>query len=121
MIRDREELHQILDYLDGFWEAQEAAREAYQEQKIRRDAATAARIRRSGKLPDGIVIEDREREAARVAVKLLKAISIDPADACSLLIAWAQTYCDPPLPEEEARDIFNRIARRQLAKETANG
>ena len=74
----------------------------------------------SRRLGAGVVTAGREAAAAKVAGKLLRAVSLDPAFACGLLFAWSQTYCDPPLPAEEVRDIFNRIARRQLAWEKAN-
>jgi hypothetical protein len=76
----------------------------------RRDAAQWA-IERAG-----LIREYRDLEVARVAGKLLRAISIDPAFARTLIHDWNTCHCDPPLPEREVAAIIERIARREIAR-----
>jgi hypothetical protein len=53
---------------------------------------------------------------ASVAGSLLRAVSIDPAFAITLVHDWNACHCDPPLPEREVTAIFNRIADREIRR-----
>jgi hypothetical protein len=61
----------------------------------------------------GKVSEYRDMAIAQVAGKLLRAVSLDPAFVATLVHDWNACHCDPPLPEDEVQDIFNRICRRE--------
>jgi hypothetical protein len=58
----------------------------------------------------------RDDAVARMAGKLLRAVSLDPDYVLILLLAWNARHCDPPLPEDEVVDIFNRICRREIKR-----
>jgi hypothetical protein len=55
----------------------------------------------------------RDAAVARMAGKLLRAISLDPDYVLILLHDWNACHCDPPLPEDEVQTIFNRICRAE--------
>jgi hypothetical protein len=55
----------------------------------------------------------RDAEIASLAGKLLRAVSLDPAFVATLVHDWNLCHCDPPLPEDEVQDIFNRICRAE--------
>jgi putative DNA primase/helicase len=65
----------------------------------------------------GMVTEYRDVAICEVAGKLLRAVSIDPAFALTLVHAWNETHCAPPLAPGEVVQIFDRLARRQAARE----
>lgn len=79
-------------------------------------ARTAASSQDWAEETTGAITEYRDHHAARVAGKLLRAVSIDPRFAAGLLHAWNRTYCRPPLPDHELRQIFNRIANREAER-----
>jgi Bifunctional DNA primase/polymerase, N-terminal len=60
--------------------------------------------------------EYRDREITIVAGKLLRAVSLDPSFALTLVLAWNRSHCDPPLPEDEVEDIFDRICKREIKR-----
>ena len=60
-----------------------------------------------------IVTDYADDAVARVAGKLLRAISLPSGFVMELLAAWNAAYCKPPLPDHELRRIFDRIARRE--------
>jgi hypothetical protein len=74
------------------------------------DPAEIAR-KRAGK-----IVEYRDMAVASVAGSLLRAVSIDPAFAITLVHDWNACHCDPPLPEREVTAIFNRIADREIRR-----
>jgi hypothetical protein len=61
--------------------------------------------------------EYRDAAVARMAGKLLRAVSLDPDYVLILLHAWNRSHCDPPLPEHEVQVIFNRICKREIKRE----
>jgi hypothetical protein len=67
----------------------------------------------------GMVTEYRDLAIAEVCGKLLRAVSLDPGFVLTLVHAWNETHCAPPLSRGEVLQIFNRIARRQAAREQA--
>ncbi|HEV2897263.1 MAG TPA: bifunctional DNA primase/polymerase [Pseudaminobacter sp.] len=69
------------------------------------------------KMVGGTFSDYRDDAAARVSGKLLRAVSLPSHFVAGLLHAWNQTYCRPPLPEHELRQIFQRIAAKQLEQE----
>jgi hypothetical protein len=77
---------------------------------LRRDAAAWAAARA------GTITEYRDMEVAKVAGKLLRAVSLDPAFVATLVQDWNACHCRPPLSEREVTAIFNRIARREIAR-----
>jgi hypothetical protein len=60
--------------------------------------------------------EYRDAAVARMAGKLLRAVSLDPDYVLILLHAWNACHCDPPLPEHEVQDIFDRICKREIKR-----
>ena len=68
------------------------------------------------KLTDEAITEYHDAYAAKVAGKLVRAISLDPAFARGLLRAWNQTYCHPPLSDHELNQIFDRVATREAER-----
>ena len=66
------------------------------------------------------VSEYRDAAVARVAGKLLRAVSLDPAFVATLVHDWNICHCDPPLPEHEVQDIFDRICKREIDRLEAN-
>src|SRR6516162_2106360 len=58
----------------------------------------------------------RDAAVARMAGKLLRAVSLDPDYVLILLHAWNRSHCDPPLPADEVEDIFNRICKREAKR-----
>jgi bifunctional DNA primase/polymerase-like protein/primase-like protein len=69
---------------------------------------------------DRIISEYRDMAAAQVTGHLLRRWC-DPLLVKGLLHAWNQTYCNPPLPDDELRRILNRIARREDQRREAAG
>ncbi|MEJ7011139.1 bifunctional DNA primase/polymerase [Sinorhizobium meliloti] len=69
-----------------------------------------------GNVVGGLITEYRDAEAASVAGKLLRARSLPPEMARTLLHAWNVTFCRPPLSDFELRQIFNRIADREARR-----
>jgi hypothetical protein len=63
-----------------------------------------------------IYVEYRDAAVARMAGKLLRAVSLDPDYVLILLHAWNRSHCDPPLPADEVEDIFNRICKREAKR-----
>ena len=59
---------------------------------------------------------ERYRHGWRVAGKLVAAVSLDPRFVAGLLHSWNLTYCRPPLPEPELRQILDRIVLREILK-----
>jgi hypothetical protein len=51
---------------------------------------------------------------ARMAGKLLRAVSLDPDYVLVLLLAWNARHCDPPLAEHKVQEIFDRICKREI-------
>jgi hypothetical protein len=64
--------------------------------------------------------EYRDEEVARIAGKLLRAVSLDPDFVLTLLHDWNACHCDPPLPEQQVQDIFDRICKREIDRLEAN-
>jgi Bifunctional DNA primase/polymerase, N-terminal len=62
----------------------------------------------------------RDAAVARMAGKLLRAVSLDPDYVLILLLAWNRSHCDPPLPDDEVREIFDRICKREIKRAEAN-
>lgn len=62
------------------------------------------------RLTDKIVREYRDAAAAQIIGHLLRRW-VDPHLAAGLMHAWNQTYVDPPLTDQELKDVVNRIAR----------
>jgi hypothetical protein len=60
---------------------------------------------------EGKFVEYRDKKIAEIAGKLLRAISLDPRFVATLVHDYNACHCDPPLPEDEVQDIFNRICR----------
>ena len=58
------------------------------------------------------VREYGDAAAAQVAGHLLRRW-VDPYLVAGLLHAWNQTYCSPPLPDDELRRVLDRVARRE--------
>jgi hypothetical protein len=61
---------------------------------------------------DRIITEYRDHAATQVAGHLLRRW-VDPYLVAGLLHAWNQTYCNPPLADQELRRILNNVARRE--------
>jgi hypothetical protein len=61
----------------------------------------------------GTVSQYRDMAIAEIAGKLLRAISLDPRFVATLVHDWNVCHCDPPLPEQQVQDIFNRICRKE--------
>jgi hypothetical protein len=57
---------------------------------------------------------------ARMAGKLLRAVSLDPDYVLVLLLDWNARHCDPPLREDEVEDIFKRICKSETKREAEN-
>jgi hypothetical protein len=64
----------------------------------------------------GMISEYRDYAVAQIAGKLLRAISLDPAFVATLVHDWNVCHCDPPLPEREVQEIFNRICNSEAAR-----
>jgi hypothetical protein len=64
--------------------------------------------------------EYRDEEVARIAGKLLRAVSLDPDFVLTLLHDWNACHCDPPLPANEVEDIFARICKSEIKREAEN-
>jgi hypothetical protein len=64
-----------------------------------------------------MVTEYRDLAVAEVCGKLLRAVSLDPGFVLTLVHSWNETHCVPPLSRGEVLQIFNRIAKRQAARE----
>jgi hypothetical protein len=64
---------------------------------------------------------DRERVTAVtvIARHLLRQRYLNPRLAKSLVVAWSDVHCAPPLPHEQIDAIVNSVAARQVEKETA--
>jgi hypothetical protein len=60
--------------------------------------------------------EYRDAAVTRMAGKLLRAVSLDPDYVLILLLDWNARHCDPPLPEHEVQDIFDRICKREIKR-----
>jgi hypothetical protein len=60
-----------------------------------------------------VVTEYADDELARVAGKLMRAVSLPSGFVMELLAAWNAAYCRPPLTDHDVRRIFDRIARRE--------
>ena len=58
----------------------------------------------------------RDAAVARMAGKLLRAVSLDPDYVLILLHDWNARHCDPPLPEGEVEEIFDRICKREIVR-----
>ena len=58
----------------------------------------------------------RDAAVTRMAGKLLRAVSLDPDYVLILLLDWNARHCDPPLPEHEVQDIFDRICKREAQR-----
>jgi putative DNA primase/helicase len=58
----------------------------------------------------------RDLAVAEVAGKLLRAISLDPLFAATLVHDWNIVHCSPPLPEREVSRIIDRITKREIAR-----
>jgi len=92
---------------------------------------TAARTSSNGKGHDpaawaaskmGKVSEYRDDAIARVAGKLLRAISLDPVFVATLVHDWNACHCEPPLPDHEVQEIIDRICEREIKRlEAENG
>jgi hypothetical protein len=63
-----------------------------------------------------MVTEYRDLSIAEVSGKILRAVSLDPAFARTLVHAWNETHCAPPLSRGEVQQIFYRIARCEIAR-----
>jgi len=63
-----------------------------------------------------IHVEYRDDAVARIAGKLLRAVSLDPDYVLVLLLAWNARHCDPPLPEHKVQEIFDRICKREIQR-----
>ena len=63
-------------------------------------------------IPEG----QRNTELTRRAGSLLAGGRMEPAEALTMLLAWNQAHCKPPLPEDEVRRIVASIARAEAAK-----
>lgn len=90
---------------------------------IREQAATHA-IREASRLapedwetdiPEG----QRNTELTRRAGALLAGGRMSPSEALTMLLAWNERHCKPPLPESEVRQIVESIAARETAKQQA--
>jgi Bifunctional DNA primase/polymerase, N-terminal/Primase C terminal 1 (PriCT-1) len=68
---------------------------------------------------DKIITEYRDMAAAQVAGHLLRHW-VDPYLVAGLMHAWNQTYLEPPLTDQELREILNRIARREDQRRDAS-
>lgn len=66
-------------------------------------------------IPEG----QRNIELTRRAGSLLSR-GIPPGEVVTMLLAWNEKHCKPPLPEEEVKRIVQSIAGREAAKEHAN-
>jgi hypothetical protein len=64
----------------------------------------------------GVFTEYRDLEITKVAEKLLRAVSLDPAFIKTLLLDWNAAHCSPPLPEDEVIRIYKRFAKREVAR-----
>jgi hypothetical protein len=60
--------------------------------------------------------EYRDKKIAEIAGKLLRAVSLDPAFVATLVHDWNECHCDPPLPEREVQDIFDRICKLEIKR-----
>jgi hypothetical protein len=60
--------------------------------------------------------EYRDAAVTRMAGKLLRAVSLDPDYVLILLLDWNARHCDPPLPDDEVQDIFDRICKREIKR-----
>jgi hypothetical protein len=58
----------------------------------------------------------RDDAVARMAGKLLRAVSLDPDYVLILLHAWNARHCDPPLPEHEVQEVFDRVCKREIKR-----
>jgi hypothetical protein len=65
-------------------------------------------------------VDYRDAAVARMAGKLLRAVSLDPNYVLVLLLDWNARHCDPPLPENEVEDIFARICKSEIKREADN-
>ena len=63
-----------------------------------------------------MISEYRDYAVAQIAGKLLRAISLEPAFVATLVHDWNVCHCDPPLPEREVQEIFNRICNSEAAR-----
>ena len=62
------------------------------------------------------ITEYRDLAVAQVAGKLLRAVSLDPAFAATLVHDWNECHCRPPLNEQEVNEIFARIRSREIQR-----
>ena len=69
---------------------------------------------------EGTFSEYRDKKIAEITGKLLRAVSLDPAFVATLVHDWNVCHCDPPLPEDEVQDIFNRICKLERQRLEAN-
>jgi hypothetical protein len=60
--------------------------------------------------------EYRDAAVARMAGKLLRAVSLDPDYVLILLLDWNARHCDPPLTEHKVQEIFDRICEREAKR-----
>jgi len=65
---------------------------------------------------EGKFEEYRDKKIAEIAGKLLRAVSLDPAFVATLVHDWNECHCDPPLPEREVQDIFDRICKLEIKR-----
>ena len=57
---------------------------------------------------------ERAPDVRVVATALLRCRSIPPRLTCSLIEAWNQQHCSPPLSREQVRSLVNDLAGRQV-------
>jgi putative DNA primase/helicase len=63
-------------------------------------------------IPEGA----RNVELTRRAGSLLAGGKMEPAEALTMLLAWNERHCKPPLPEDEVRAIVASIAKAEAGK-----
>lgn len=63
----------------------------------------------------------RNVELTRRAGALLAGGKMEPAEALTMLLAWNERHCRPPLPEDEVRRIVASIARKEASKPQSQG
>ena len=65
---------------------------------------------------------ERAPAVSAIARQLFRQRYLDPALAVSLVLAWNDVHCTPPLPREHVRSIVNATAGREAARlERRNG
>jgi hypothetical protein len=80
----------------------------------RQKAEPQAAAARLGALAPAVPVDGERVVAVRgVARALTRAFSVPPELALSLTEAWNEQHCEPPLPREQVRSLFNAAALRQ--------